>query len=125
VAHLDSVDGRMSTLVITLFAQYVVNKKMRIVPLKKQELHRFMHIVFSDSKISDDAMNFNSGTKASFIRDIFEQLHDFSRGDFNILQEYFDFCMRNAEEELGRLMQSKNPDYRFIQSLLLMPSNND
>jgi len=123
-SHLDSNDVRISALVMTLFVQYTVNKKMRIKSLEEKELKSFMRTAFLGRRLSDDQLQLKPELKAVFISDLFHELHDFSREDFNKLKAFFDLCLDSGEEELGMFRKNEKPDYRFIQSVLMRPSNN-
>lgn len=122
-AHLDSSDVRLSTVVNTLFLRFVLGDDVRVRPLSEKDLHDAMKRAFLGRAAAADTPQLKPDVHARFIEALYAAVHGLAREEFNRLKVFFDYSFSVLEEELGMLRKSADPDYRFVQSVLLCAPN--
>ena len=117
--QIDSSDVKISTLIFTIFSQFILSNSISLKPLNVNELKVLLKIAFMGHRKTSDIKHIRPDLKANFITQLFTKINFFSQDDFNSLKDIFEISFRKGEEELGLLNVRTKPQIRFIQCVLL------
>ncbi len=117
--QIDSADIKLSTFFLTLFSQFVINKKMSLKPLDIKDLKQFIKISFMGHSDSEEIRSMRPDLKADFIKELRNKINFLSEEDFNSLQKFFEISFKRCEEEFGLMNFRSKLNPNFIHCVLL------